>query len=82
VTEADVYAALKEIFRETFMEDDVVLTPTLCMKDIDGWDSFKQIEIIVAIEERFFIRMNSREVDSVQDVGDLIRVVAAKTAAA
>jgi acyl carrier protein len=82
VTEADIYAGLTEIFRETFMNDDMVLTPTLTAKDVKGWDSFKQIEIIVAAEERFGIKMNTRELDSLQNVGDLARVVAAKTAAA
>jgi acyl carrier protein len=82
VTEADIYAALTEIFREAFMDDAMQLTPTLTAKDVKGWDSFKQIEIIVATEERFGIKMNSRELDSLQNVGDLARVVAAKTAAA
>jgi acyl carrier protein len=82
VTEADIYAALTEIFREAFMDDAMQLTPTLTAKDVKGWDSFKQIEIIVATEERFGIKMNTRELDSLQNVGDLARVVAAKTAAA
>ncbi len=82
MTEADIYAALTEIFREAFMDDAMQLTPTLTAKDVKGWDSFKQIEIIVATEERFGIKMNSRELDSLQNVGDLARVVAAKTAAA
>ncbi len=82
MTEADIYAALTEIFREAFMDDAMQLTPTLTAKDVKGWDSFKQIEIIVATEERFGIKMNTRELDSLQNVGDLARVVAAKTAAA
>jgi acyl carrier protein len=82
LTEADIYAALTEIFREAFMNDAMTLTPTLTAKDVKGWDSFKQIEIIVAAEERFGIKMNTRELDSLQNVGDLARVVAAKTAAA
>jgi acyl carrier protein len=82
VTEADIYAALTEIFRETFMDDAMTLTPTLTAKEVKGWDSFKQIEIIVAAEERFGIKMTTRELDSLQNVGDLARVVAAKTAAA
>ncbi len=82
MTEADIYTALTEIFREAFMNDTMELTPTLTAKDVKGWDSFKQIEIIVATEERFGIKMNTRELDSLQNVGDLARVVAAKTAAA
>ncbi len=82
MTEAEIYAALTDIFRETFMNDEMALTPTLSAKEVKGWDSFKQIEIIVAAEERFGIKMSTRELDSLQNVGDLVRVVAAKTAAA
>jgi len=82
MTEPEIYTALTEIFRDTFMNDDMVLTPTLSAKDVKGWDSFKQIEIIVATEERFRIKMHTRELDSLRNVGGLARVVAGKTAAA
>jgi acyl carrier protein len=77
-TETDIYAALMEIFRDVFMRDDIELRPDLSAKDVDGWDSFKQIEILIAIQERFGIRMNTREIDSLQNVGDLVRVVEGK----
>ncbi len=82
MTEAGIYAALTDIFRDTFMDDAMTLTPTLSAKDVKGWDSFKQIEIIVAVEERFGIKMNTRELDSLHNVGDLVRVIAAKKGAA
>ena len=77
-TEADVYGALTEIFHDVFMRDDLVLKAELTAKDVAGWDSFKQIEIIMATEERFGIKMNTREIDSLQNVGDLVRVVMGK----
>ena len=77
-TEADIYSALTEIFHDVFMRDDIVLSPELTAKQVQGWDSFKQIEIIMATEERFGIQLNTREIDSLQMVGDLVRVVASK----
>ncbi len=44
----------------------------------NGWDSFKQIEIIVADEERFGIQLNTREIDSLKNVGELARVISLK----
>jgi acyl carrier protein len=79
-TEAEIYGTLTEIFRDVFMRDDIALRPALSAKDVEGWDSFKQIEIILAAEERFRIRMNTREIDGLQNVGDLARVVASKIA--
>jgi acyl carrier protein len=80
--EAEIYADLTEIFREVFMRDDLALTPELTAKDVPGWDSFKQIEIILALEEKFGFKFRTRELDSLHNVGDLARVVLDKTAAA
>jgi acyl carrier protein len=82
MTEPEIYSALTEIFRDVFMSDDMVLTPMLSAKDVKGWDSFKQIEIVVATESRFGIRLHTRDLDSLRNVGDLVRVVASKASAA
>ena len=78
MSEAAFYPVLTEIFRDVFMRD-VALRPELTAKDVPGWDSFKQIEIIVALEERYNIKFHTRELDSLHNVGDLARVLAAKT---
>jgi len=78
-SEAEIYSALTEIFHDVFLRDNMVLKAALSAKDVQGWDSFKQIEIIMAIEERFGMKFSTRELDSLQNVGDLVRVVAVKT---
>jgi len=78
--DAKIYADLTEIFNDVFMVDDMKLTPSLSAKDVAGWDSFKQIEIMVSVEERFGIKLNTREIDSLKSVGDLARVIAKKKA--
>lgn len=79
MSETDIYAALGEIFRDVFLKDDIELTPELSAKDVPGWDSFKQIDIILAVEEKYRIKLNTRELDSLNNVGDLVRVITAKT---
>ncbi len=73
-----IYDALSEILNDVFMTDDMKATPTLSAKDVAGWDSFKQIEIMVSVEERFNIKLNTREIDSLKNIGDLAAVVAKK----
>ncbi len=80
MTEAAFYPALTEIFRDVFMRD-IDLRPDLSARDVPGWDSFKQIEIIVAVEERYGIKFHTRELDSLGNVGDLARVLSQKTTA-
>ena len=79
MTEAEVYDGLKEVFADVFVSDDIVLTPTLTAKDVKGWDSFKQIEIVIASEERFGVKFATREVDNLHCVGDLLALIVAKT---
>jgi len=78
MSEAEIYAGLGEIFRDVFLSDDIQLRPELSAKDVPGWDSFKQIDIILAVEEKYRIKLNTRELDSLQNVGDLVRVIAAR----
>jgi acyl carrier protein len=80
MTETEVYAALGEIFSEVFMRTDIPLSPTLTADDVEGWDSFKQIEIIMATEERFGIKLRTKEIDALGNVGDLARTILEKTA--
>ncbi len=82
MADADIYPALTEIFQDVFMRDDMKLSPELTAKNVPGWDSFKQIEIIIAVEERYGIKFHTRELDSLNNVGDLARTVMAKTQAA
>ena len=77
--ESDVYVALTDIFHNVFMRDDIELTPELTAKDVEGWDSLKQIEIIVVIEEKYGIKFHTKEFDGLNNVGDLVNVMMAKT---
>lgn len=77
--EPEIYETLTTIFRDVFLRDDLVLTAELSAKDVADWDSFKQIEIIIAVQEQFGINFRTRELDSLNDVGDLVRLIASKT---
>ena len=78
IEQARIYEDLTEIFNDVFMRDDMQLTPGLSAKDVKGWDSFKQIEIMVSVEERFGIKLNTREIDALKNVGDLAEVIGKK----
>ena len=75
-TEAEVVEGLRSIFSEIFDRDDIDLRRSLTAKDVAGWDSFKQVELIIETEQRFGMRFTSAEVDGFRCLGDLIDVVA------
>lgn len=79
MTEPEIHDALTTIFRDVFLRDDLVLSDGLTARDVPGWDSFKQIDIIIAVEGRFGIKFSTREMDGLASVGDLVRLIGAKT---
>jgi acyl carrier protein len=54
------------------------LTPTLSANDVPGWDSFKQVEILMAAEKQFRVKFSIEEIDRVATVGDLVSALAAR----
>jgi len=76
-----IYDNLTQIFRDALMRDDVTLEPSYSAADVEGWDSLRHIEIIMAVEEQFTIKFTTRELDSMQTVGDLAETIKAKTQA-
>ncbi len=76
---ATIYEVLTEIVREVLMRDNIFLIPDLAPEDIEGWDSIRMIEILVATEDRFSIKIHSNELDNIRCVGDIARLVEAKT---
>ena len=73
--EADIYLALGDVFADVFGRDDIVLHANTSARDLSGWDSFRHIEILVAVEERFGVRFRTRDIDALKNVGDLVRLI-------
>lgn len=70
--------ALTEIFRETLEIDDLQLTPQLSGKDIEEWDSFNHLNLMIAIEEEFAVKLQPQEVEVIKSVNDLVDLLKGK----
>ncbi len=82
MTDEEIYEQLTEIIRDVLMNFDLVLRPDLTAKEVDGWNSYKMIEIIVAVESHFGLKVKSKELDDLENVGDLVMLIRkAKSAA-
>ena len=78
---SDIFSFLGAVFHDVFGRDDIVIHPGLTAKDVVGWDSFKQVEITLALEEKYGIRIRTRELNDVDNVGDLADLVLRKVGA-
>tara|TARA_X000000950_G_scaffold284217_2_gene386825 strand:+ start:547 stop:801 length:255 start_codon:yes stop_codon:yes gene_type:complete len=66
---------LTKIFRDILEIDDLVLTPELSFRDIEEWDSFNHLNIILAVEEQFQIQFKPEEIESITSVQDLVSLM-------
>jgi acyl carrier protein len=78
MNEVEVLDTLTGIFRQVFEDASLVARPELTAQDVKKWDSLSHVDMIVMVEEAFGIRISTREVASLKNVGDLVRVVLSK----
>ena len=75
MTDNEIFQQLGEIFKDVFMRDDIRLTPELTADDVEDWDSFKMVEIVMSIESQFGVKVRSKQLDSLESVGDLVQLI-------
>jgi len=78
---ADVFAELATIIRRV-LNRDVELSLSTEAADVAGWDSHATVEIIFEIEERYGFQFSNNEMEEVDAIPNLLRLVATHTAAA
>lgn len=75
---AEVKVRLTEVFRDVFEDDAIELRDELTAEDIEAWDSLNHVNLIVAVEKTFAVKLTTKEVNSLKNVGDLIDAVQRK----
>jgi acyl carrier protein len=78
VDNPQILAELTEIFRDVFDDDAIVVTNQTTAPDVEGWDSFNHINLVIAVENRFHIRFQVAEIEELRNVGELARLIEKK----
>ena len=74
----DVLKRLNEVFRDVFDDDDIVVTPNTTADDIEDWDSLEHISLIVSMEKEFSMKFDIKEVNKLENVGEMIDLIKRK----
>jgi len=74
------FEVVNNLFINIFNDPTINLLPNMQTGDIPGWDSFKNVEILLACEKEFNIRFRSKEIDAMRTVGDLAAAIELKLA--
>lgn len=76
----DILKQVNEIFIDTLDMEDLVILEHTTANDVEEWDSLNHIQLVVAIEKHFKIRFTSKEIQSWNNVGEMITCIQQKIA--
>ncbi len=80
MSDISIISQLQIIFRTVFENEKIVLTETTSAKDIQNWDSMHHILLITEIEGDFGIDFDLDDLIAINNVGDIVSAITAKTA--
>lgn len=75
MTREEVYERLNQVFREVFDDNDIVLKDSTTADDIEDWDSFEHINLVVAVENEFSFKIPMGRVITMKNVGEMVDII-------
>ena len=75
MTREEVFERLNGVFQEVFDDEDITVNDDTVADDVDGWDSFEHINLIVAIEEEFAFKIPMGKVVTMKNVGEMVDII-------
>jgi len=63
---------VQEVLREVFGKKDLVINDKLNADDIEEWDSFAHLNLIMILEQEFSVNFALGELQDMKNVGDLL----------
>lgn len=74
------YERLTEILRDVFDDDDLVARPDMTAGEVDGWDSFAHLRLMLTVEQTFGVKFSASQISSLKNVGELADLIDERTA--
>lgn len=75
MTREEAFERLTKVFWEVFDDEDIVLGEETTAKDIEDWDSFEHINLIVAVESEFSFKVPMGKVVTMKNVGEMVDII-------
>lgn len=76
--DSKIYNKITAVLQEVLENDTIVATPDLTAKEVDEWDSFSHIRIILGIEEAFGVKFATPEIAQFENLGQLAGLIGRK----
>lgn len=78
--DSQIYEKLAGTFRDVFDDNNIQISSQTSASDIENWDSFNHINLVLAIQASFGIKFSSSELESMENVGDIVMLIQRKLA--
>lgn len=66
---------VQNIFKEIFDDEDLAVDDNTTANDIEDWDSFEHINLVVAMEQDFHIKFPMKKIAALKNVGEMIDLI-------
>ena len=73
-----VLQQVNEIFKDVLDNDAIALSYDTTADDVEDWDSLTHIQLVVAVEKHFKIRFTAQEIQSWNNVGEMLNCIITK----
>ncbi|OCP03073.1 MULTISPECIES: acyl carrier protein [unclassified Ensifer] len=71
----EIYERLETIFRDVFDDDSLLVTSELTARDVEGWDSMMNVQLMLSVERAFNVHFSASQIASLGKVGDLAALI-------
>ncbi len=75
-----IKSQLTEVFREVFNDDNIVVENEMTASDVEAWDSISHIDMMCMVEDEFEIKLTTKEIVGLTNIGELISIIESKLA--
>ena len=75
---ASTFDRLTQVLRDVFDNEELIATPELTARTVNGWDSLGNVRLFVELERAFGVRFGATEISSLKNVGQLAELVERK----
>lgn len=71
----EVFEKIKDICKDVFEDDSLVLCEASTAKDVEGWDSLTHLSLVNELEETFDVAFTLDEITGSKNLGELLNAL-------
>ncbi len=75
----EIYAKITNVLRDVLENDAIEAAPDMSANDVEDWDSFSHIRIVLGIEQAFEVKFATPEIAQFENIGQLADLIVEKT---